>query len=337
DVVTPVRRRAYVQPYRSLPSFFKCLYLERCTRLSSSTKLHLLALSAVPPLPSPFLTPHHPGPIAMDQAALEAEIVKICTDHMNRNWRKDNYRAAVTIGTDFFVKFGNHTDLLPEIATQMYIFEHATSDPDAPRIPKVVHHFKSGCTTYLVMEYITLMPTPPDMIARTTAALVWLARVPADNHVIGPLGDGHIRHRFFKDYRAPLRFSSVKALEKYMDKAYTRLSTGGRKTVSRVEICNDRLIFSQSDMDNSNFGVDRDGKTVLMDFAEIGLLPETFVAHTIFSDKRFDPIATALGLSNRFVASINSMCRISANLQMVGNPTLGLDEHGDPKVKDRQR
>jgi hypothetical protein len=86
-----------------------------------------------------------------------------------------------------------------------------------------------------------------------------------------------------------------------------------------LKICNDRLMFSQSDMHESNFGIDEDGRTVLMDFATIGLLPETFIAQTMFSEKRLFPIAAALGLSSQ---SISSMSRISSFLWMVANPTL---------------
>ncbi|KAH9977051.1 hypothetical protein BGW80DRAFT_831527 [Lactifluus volemus] len=88
-------------------------------------------------------------------------------------------------------------------------------------------------------------------------------------------------------------------------------------------------MFTQSDMHPSNFGVDQNGKTVLMDFAEIGLLPETFVAHTMFSEKRLVPIAIALGLSD---SSIVPMTAVSSLLWMVANPTLDLDEHGNPET-----
>jgi predicted unusual protein kinase regulating ubiquinone biosynthesis (AarF/ABC1/UbiB family) len=41
------------------------------------------------------------------------------------------------------------------------------------------------------------------------------------------------------------------------------------------------MMFTQSDMHLSNFGVDEQGKMVLMDSAEIGPLPETLVAYTM--------------------------------------------------------
>ena len=98
------------------------------------------------------------------------------------------------------------------------------------------------------------------------------------------------------------------------------LPSSTRQTVSPVEIHDDRFMFSQSDIDAGNFGVDKSGNTVLVDFAGIGLLPETFVAHTLSSDERLAPIAAALSLSGK---SNNSMSRISSVLWMVGSPKLG--------------
>ena len=102
------------------------------------------------------------------------------------------------------------------------------------------------------------------------------------------------------------------------------LSTQAQKRVSPVEILGDRLMFTQSDMHPSNFGVDRHGKTVLMDFAEIGLLPETFIAHTMFSEKRLAPIAIALSLSG---SSNASMAALSSLLWMVASPKLGVSTY----------
>lgn len=78
-------------------------------------------------------------------------------------------------------------------------------------------------------------------------------------------------------------------------------------------------MFSQSDMDSSNFGLDEQGRTVLLDFAEIGRLPATFVAHTLPS-RRFAPTLAALGLSNESNVSMSS---ISSVLQMIAYPKLG--------------
>ncbi|KAI6109448.1 hypothetical protein EDD16DRAFT_1886653 [Pisolithus croceorrhizus] len=254
----------------------------------------------------------------MDRAAFEAYVVDTCTNHELVHQKDENYRACVSIGTDYFVKYGDPETLGPQFETQSYIYEYAKSDPDAPRIPKAIHYFGDRTT----------------MIAQ---AVKWLSGVPPPpGPVIGPLGGGHIRHKFFKDFMAPLPFRSVAALERYMQKAYTTLLSPQRQErVAPVRICSDRLMFTQSDMDPSNFGVDEHGKTTMMDFGAIGLLPESFAAHTMSTrDKRLAPIASCLGLSRSANAS---MAAISSHLWMTSDETLDLDEYGNPKTGGRKR
>ena len=94
-----------------------------------------------------------------------------------------------------------------------------------------------------------------------------------------------------------------------------------KNKVPPVKISDDRLMFTQSDMDLSNFGVDEKNKTVLMDFGDIGLLPETLVAHTMTTyDGSLAPIVRSLDLSND---SNPSMARIRWYLWMVSAPKLG--------------
>ena len=87
---------------------------------------------------------------------------------------------------------------------------------------------------------------------------------------------------------------------------------------SPVKICGDRLMFTQSDMDLSNFGVDENRKTALMDF--VGLLPETFVAFTMSPNRARAPIATSLGLS---YDSVGLMAAIAWFMWMSCDPTFG--------------
>ena len=107
----------------------------------------------------------------------------------------------------------------------------------------------------------------------------------------------------------------------HLGQAYGLLSVKAQQKVSPVSVSGERLIFTQSDMDDSNFGLDENGRTVLMDFSEIGLLPDTFVAHTLSSDKKFDPIIASLGLSGN--SNRDSMAAIAQCLRMVANPKLG--------------
>ncbi len=184
---------------------------------------------------------------------------------------------------------------------------------------------------YLVMEYVNLMDPPlGDLPERTVEALRWFMGVPAPpGHVLGPLGGGIIRHRFFKDNEAPLVFSSIGALERYIAKvrpylsyflepaltgqARTLLSTLGAKAAEHIILSDERLLFMQSDMHPSIFGVDEDGNTVLMDFAEIEMVPECFTAYTLFS--KITAMATSLGLERS--SKQKSMALISYSLYSV--------------------
>ena len=70
----------------------------------------------------------------------------------------------------------------------------------------------------MVMERITLTVPPSDLIKRITEAFKWLSEVkPPPSHVISPLGGGCIRHKVFKDFKTPLPFPNVDALERYLE------------------------------------------------------------------------------------------------------------------------
>jgi hypothetical protein len=124
-------------------------------------------------------------------ATLEKPAIEICTKHEKENCKVD-FRSCVLVPPRYFVKYGDPETLWPEVATQRYILEYAKSQPDTPlkpRIANVVHYFGDQQTSYLVMEYITLTPSPPDFIERIAEALKWLSGVPPPvDHVIGPLG-----------------------------------------------------------------------------------------------------------------------------------------------------
>ena len=59
-----------------------------------------------------------------------------------------------------------------------------------------------------------------------------------------------------------------------LGQAYSLLSVTAWKKVSPVSARSERLMFTQSNMDDSNFGVDEHNRTVLMDFSEIGCCPK---------------------------------------------------------------
>jgi hypothetical protein len=91
-----------------------------------------------------------------------------------------------------------------------------------------------------------------------------------------------------------------------------------------IIIINDPLIFTQSDMHLSNFGVDECGDTVLLDFGEIGRLPLSFAKYTMGSDKDDSFIARVANLL-RWAdnSNMDSMAGVSSCLWMTSNSKLG--------------
>ncbi|KJA22694.1 hypothetical protein HYPSUDRAFT_40793 [Hypholoma sublateritium FD-334 SS-4] len=177
---------------------------------------------------------------------------------------------------------------------------------------------------YLVMERIRLQESPPDLDARIQKAMKWLSEVPPlSDQPLGPIGGGCIRHKFFKESKAPFVFPDNATLDQYVNRAYGWLSHRAQQKVSPVSIRGDRVMFTQSDMDDAHFGVDEHGQTVLMHFSAIGLLPATFVAQTLAADAKHRPIAVSLGVAGN--PNLASMAAISQCLWMVGDPRLGHD------------
>lgn len=155
-----------------------------------------------------------------------------------------------------------------------------------PRISQALHYFEAQKRAFLILEHIEL--THPSLVTnlaeRAAWALDWLSGVSAppedvidhSKDVIGPIGGGPIRHSFFKNNKAPLTFSSVDALERYMNKVRrclyffkcppsdNILFVQGRQLLSKLAtdpakpiiIVNESLIFTQSDIHVSNFAND---------------------------------------------------------------------------------
>ena len=236
--------------------------------------------------PSDPLTFHHPSPLVrlnlqpllifscvasarappMSQD-LQTTVISACAKHEEQNSQNADYRACVYIGTDYFVKYGTLRDLKPELATQEYIFTHAqqTKTPDAPRIAQILHHFVDQRTMYLVMEYIMLQESPPDLTTRIQKAMKWLSDVPPPpNYALGPVRRGRIRHQFFKDFKAPFVFPDIVTLDQYaktvrpclyflecpppltctLGQAYRLLSKKAQQMVPPVSICGERVMFT---------------------------------------------------------------------------------------------
>src|SRR5258708_30085195 len=121
----------------------------------------------------------------------------------------------------YFIKFDCYKSLCPQVEMQKYVSQCAKLDKSAPCIPEVLHFFNQNYQmSYIVMDYIKPTPTPvPDLPKRVALALHWLLNLPAPpSHVgIGPLGNGRACHTLFKDCMVPLSFSSIQAMDRYLD------------------------------------------------------------------------------------------------------------------------
>jgi len=267
-------------------------------------------------------------------AAFEAVIISACAEHERASrWEHDYRRCLVIEGV--FVKFDSYRSLYPQVETQKYVFQCAKGDMNAPRVPEVLHFFhRDYQMAYVVMEYINLTPHPvPDLPKKVALEIQWLRDLPAplDCLWFGPLGGGRVRHTLFKDYLAPLSFISIQAIERYLNTAIPRVSRRSGP-LAPVSFSQERLVFTQSDMDESNFGVDTEGRTCLFDFAEVGLLPESFASYTMSIRDPFT-VAVAQHLGWPTSSNISTMGKISSFLWIYYDPTLGLDDNGDPKRK----
>ncbi|KAH7886430.1 hypothetical protein F5I97DRAFT_1928283 [Phlebopus sp. FC_14] len=268
-------------------------------------------------------------------AAFEADIIAICAEHES-HWRDVDYRACVSIESEkskYFIKFDAPRTLWPEFSTQSYIHDYAIRHRNGPRIPQALHYFETQEKAFLVMEHIEL--TDPSLITnlaeRTAWALAWLSRVSAppedvmgsSKDAMGPIGGGLIRHRFFKNNKAPLPFQSAADLQVYINKGRKLLSNLAMDPAKPIIIINDPLIFTQSDMHVSNFGVDKCGNTVLLDFGQIGRLPLSFAKYTLESDEDDSFIARVANLLRwPDNSNMDSMARVSSCLWMTSNPKL---------------
>ena len=155
--------------------------------------------------------------VAQSFSELEPAIISACDTHESLHKHEQDYKRCI-ISENFFVKFDSRSSLFPQYITQDYLFLFTARDSNAPRVPQFYYFFTNQTTriAYLVMEYIaTLAPPSVQGVAR---ALEWLRSVPKPPETtIGRLGGGCARHVLFKNNEAPLSFSSVVALEKYLN------------------------------------------------------------------------------------------------------------------------
>ncbi|KAG9047665.1 hypothetical protein FS837_001741, partial [Tulasnella sp. UAMH 9824] len=121
----------------------------------------------------------------------------------------------------FFVKYGSYSSAYPAYLTQVFLANAAKAVPEV-HVPEVHHFFyRDKGMAYVVMENIQLIDVrTEELVQKTAYAVKWMRDVKAPNEgVLGPLGSGRAYHVLFKDRKAPLDFTGVKAVERFLNKA----------------------------------------------------------------------------------------------------------------------
>ena len=92
----------------------------------------------------------------------------------------------------------------------------------------------------------------------------------------------------------------------------------------KISFSGESPVFTQSDMDESNFFIDANGEMCLGDFKSIGLLPESFASYTMYCYRDPFVIEVAKYLDWSRSPNLYSMARACEILQKMGDPTLGM-------------
>ncbi|KAF8691101.1 hypothetical protein AX14_002804 [Amanita brunnescens Koide BX004] len=181
---------------------------------------------------------------------LQASIISACTEHERDNGRKPDYSRAFPFH-GYFIKFGPHSTFDPAVMTLKYLAGLTTNDSSAPRVPQVLHYFyQHGGMAYVVMELIQFDQVSPEILAeRAAQAVRWMRNMRApDDLVLGPKGRGPACHVVFKDSEAPQNYRSVKALERYFNKAVKIVRQLQSKNIPDVNIANEPLVLTSGNI-----------------------------------------------------------------------------------------
>ena len=101
-----------------------------------------------------------------------------------------------------------------------------------------------------------------------------------------------------------------------------------RPNIADINIADEPLVLTQSDMDPSNFGVDTAGRPVIFDFGEMGWLPKSLADFTLLRTSSFAATVSAHVLGDDLdsvAASSNlvSMCAVKTYLGVGYESKLG--------------
>lgn len=186
-------------------------------------------------------------------------------------------------GLPLCLKFGPL--VLNEARTQEYMYNYATTDPHAPRIPKIYDSF-GGHQGYIVMEFIdaptvreclqTDRDPPKYLYDKVAEAVKWLLFRP-----MPPSAQlaGSAQHLIFVDQVAPRPFVSAKGLEIYFNKVCRKPFRWPRsRAPTTVNFSHEPLTFYHSvSAANCLYDVNTD-QLYIVDFQHVGIYPRSFAS-----------------------------------------------------------
>ncbi|KAI5830566.1 hypothetical protein K523DRAFT_351558 [Schizophyllum commune Tattone D] len=146
-----------------------------------------------------------------------------------------------------------------------------------------------------------------------------------------------IHHIFAHEHLTYAIMEFVETMEVPMDVLAVTTIRRRRPSIADINIADEPLVLTQSDMDLSNFGVDTAGRPVIFDFGQIGWLPESLANYSLLGTSTFASGVSAgvLGDSLRSVAesaNMKSMGAVRMHLGMSFSHDLGLDCDGNPRT-----
>ena len=151
--------------------------------------------------------------------AFEQAIIAACAKHEKENHRQPGYRRLIQFN-DYIVKFGDSWCFSSEVRMHDHFAKVTENDLATPRVPLIYHSFENEHLKYAIIEPIEMIQVAENIFVQKVAdAVSWMRDQACPAGVaLGPLGSGLAYHKIFKEKHAPLPFTSVVALEKYLNK-----------------------------------------------------------------------------------------------------------------------
>jgi hypothetical protein len=212
----------------------------------------------------------------------------------------------------FWVKYGNHSVIRGEGRTQAHVARIVNANPaSVVRVPEVYLGFSRGKLGYIVLDFVqgtTLAQckTPSgtyykkdfEAVATAVHQLIDI-KMPAGT-APGPVGGGYIGHDFFVEYLSAVEYPTVGSLEADVYELCFLLAIGISHCRFRALVANkvlrilrhglrvnfqietaDGLVLCPSDLNDSNFMIDNEGKLWAIDFGHTYFLPSSFMSYSL--------------------------------------------------------